>query len=141
MKRKSQKYNIDNFLEEYPQFSQQNVEIWIDEQNSKEIKTFLTSKKKNGGFRHEKRFKIILWKILIGQYEDEIYGSEKMSEKSKNVTAMKFKDDNNTRIYCKEIYQNGKKIIMIVKYSKKVNKNDKRIKTLVDNIGGYEYDF
>ena len=63
MKRKSQKYNIDNFLEEYPQFSQQNVEIWIDEQNSKEIKTFLTSKKKNGGFRHEKRFKIILWKI------------------------------------------------------------------------------
>ena len=140
MKRKSQKYNIDQFLKENPQFSESNVEIRIDESNSEDIKEFLTITKKNGDFKHQKRFKIILWHILSGRYEDEVYGREKMSEKSNDITAMKFKDRNNTRIYCKEFANEGKKIVMIIKHSKKVKKNDKRIKTLVDTIGEYDYD-
>ena len=141
MVRKSQKYNITDFLKFYPEFSKSNIEIWIDEKNAQDIKKFLTSKKKNGEFKHQKRFRVILWHILNNQYENEIYRSEKMSKKSRNVTAMKFKDQLNTRIYCKEIFQDGKKIVMIVKYSKKVQENDKRIKNLVETIGGYEYEF
>jgi hypothetical protein len=60
----------------------------------------------------------------------------------KCVTAMKFKKGNNERIYCKEFRGgNGKRIVMICSVNKKSQKNEKKLKALIETIGGYEYGF
>lgn len=64
-----------------------------------------------------------------------------------NVTAIKIKSgiirNQEYRIYCKEIFQNGKKVVMITSYLKKVNKNqdDRRIVDIINNIKTYTYEF
>ena len=54
---------------------------------------------------------------------------------------MKFLGGANERIYCKEFFEKGKKVVMITAIAKKVQKNDKVIRNLIDRIGEYEYDF
>ena len=65
----------------------------------------------------------------------------------RNVTAIKIKSgivrNQEYRIYCKEIFQDGKKVVMITPYLKKVRKNqdDKRIVDIINSIKSYNYEF
>ena len=74
-------------------------------------------------------------------YNSDLYGKEEISEKTKNVTAIKFKGKENIRIGCKEFFRRGKKVVMIVKIIKKVQKNDKKLRNIYETIGGYDYEF
>lgn len=141
MKRKCKKYNLDEFISQNPQFQLSNISLYIDEVNYTEITEFLTKKTVFNKYLYKKRFYRILYQIFQNRYDEVLYGPEEMSEKSKDITAMKFKTTGNIRLYCKEFKQGGKKIVIICLHSKKVTKNDKRIKNLVESIAKYEYEF
>ncbi len=112
------------------------IEFYIDKAHSAEIREFLTIKKK--------KLRQILYVILRGKYDKAFYRKEKVSRKAKNVTAMKFSRNPNSRIYCKEFFiGNTKKIVMIYLL---INKDfqkaqNKKIKGKLEAIGGYEYGF
>ena len=75
-------------------------------------------------------------------YPDNIYKKE-----DRHITAIKIKAglvrNQEYRIYCKEIFQSGKKVVMIAPYLKKVQKNqdDKRIVEIIKSIQSYNYEF
>ncbi|HEX2866931.1 MAG TPA: hypothetical protein VHO03_07800 [Ignavibacteriales bacterium] len=135
MKRECIKLPTEKFQKYYPYLKNSPVEIYIDRENSKEILDYLTGR--------EKKFKMIVFQILSLRYDDDLYGKEEVSDKAKNVTAMKFKmgKKENIRIYCKEFNVDGKKVVMITKKEKKTQKVNKTLKQLLEIIGGYEYDF
>jgi hypothetical protein len=93
---------------------------------------------------NRKKLKRILFEIYNLRYNDDLYRKEAVSEKAESVTAMKFAHRNNVRIYCKEYFKaippGAKNVVMISLYTKKETKS-KRIKTLIETIGGYDYDF
>jgi hypothetical protein len=86
------------------------------------------------------KFKRILYIILKNEYHEDLYKLE-----DTHVTAMKFlgRKCKNARIYCKEIFIDGKKIVMVSPYFKKVKKNqdDPGIINIIDKIKTYEYEF
>jgi hypothetical protein len=137
VKRKCREFTIRGFLDELRVPNYMNIKFYIDLENSSEILSFL----KKQSIR--KRFKLIIYSIVTGTNNSTLYGGEAVSPKTKSITAMKFNDARNIRVYCKEISLNGKKIIMISAYSKKANtvQDDKKIKTLIETISEYEYDF
>ncbi len=141
MKRKCKKYNLDDFLSIHPQFKHSSITLFIDEGNYSEITEFLTKKTVFGKFLYKKRFNRILYQIFNNRYDDTLYGPEEMSDKSKDITAMKFKNTGNIRLYCREFKKAGKKIVIICLHSKKVTTNDKRIKNIIESIAKYEYEF
>lgn len=141
MKRECVILPLDGFIEEN-QYSllgirTPNVELRIDAKSAKEICAFLALNKK--------RFIKILITILLNHYNDDLYRKEKISEKTKDITAMKFTGKSNPRIYCKEFHLGigGKKIIMIHLLAHKnfQKANDKRLKPKLESIADYEYDF
>ena len=114
------------------------VEIYFDtenEANFHQIKQIL----ENAG---SKRLRTIISVILRNLYLNNIYKRE-----DRNITAIKIKSglvrNQEYRIYCKEIYHNGKKVVMITPYLKKVQKNqdDKRIVDIINTIKTYTYEF
>ena len=110
--------------------------LCIDENNYNEIWTL--AKKKI------KRFTYIVQRTLTqnGLYWD-CYGQEVINGKSKNVSAIKFFDIDNTRIYCKEMSDNRGNfyiICSILLMSKKVQKNNKPIIEIIEKISSYEYE-
>lgn len=117
-----------------------NVDLFIDEKSSKEIAEFLKLDE------NKKRFRMILIHILQNQYNDLIYRREQISKKAKDITAMKF-SGKNSRIYCKEFFlglsNGGKKIIMIHLLDNKdfQKGSNKKIKSKIETIAQYEYDF
>ena len=143
MKRKSKiipKKFLDIFISELPELHNSKIELRIDEQNSEKILSFLKRKDKNGNLKNKKKFTRILYTALQGKYNRDIYSKEEVSNKAKNVTAMKFKGKENIRIGCKEIFCDGKKIIMVTEFYKKTQKNSKREIAIYETIGGYEYE-
>ncbi len=138
MLRKCQKYDTEPFKKEVPELANSKVEIYFDTENEKnyrEIKKILERSS-------SKRLKLILAIILKNIYPDNIYKVE-----DKNVTAIKIKSgvvrNQEYRIYCKEIFKEGKKVVMVTAYLKKVNRNqdDKRIVEIIKTIKNYEYKF
>jgi hypothetical protein len=125
-------YSIKWFLDEFPEFKDTEVAIYIDEKNFVDIVKVLKDNKK--------KFRRILYTILKNQFNNDLYGKEPSSN-SKHVTAMKFKGNSNERIYCKEFFEDGKRVVMITTIPKKVQKNNKTIKNLLDTIGGYTYEY
>lgn len=142
MKRKCEKIPIEQYLVEMEIVNIQNVSIYIDIENEKECAEILNFLQKE---KSRKKFKSILYAITQGQNNSDLYGGEDIGRGTSSIKAMKFKGSifNNTRIYCKEFFQNGKKIVMIEMLLKKAqrNKDDKKITTRLKTIGGYEYDF
>lgn len=123
---------IKSYIDELRIPNTKNVSLYVDSENKDEILSFLEN--------HRKKFLRILYVIISGIYNNELYRKE-----TDNITAMKFtgKFSSNTRIYCKEFFQNGKKIVMITLLQKKVQKNqeDKVLQQRLKIIGGYEYEF
>jgi hypothetical protein len=92
--------------------------------------------------KNRKRFNYILKRTLTQhQMHWDCYDVENRAY-VKDVTAFKFDDRQNSRIYCKEVKsQNGIfYIICAVAHSKKVQRNDKRIDTIIEKISTYEYE-
>jgi hypothetical protein len=126
------KYPIKEFKEDYPDCFSNNVNLYVDVTDKGDYDKIKSVLKAN-----RKKFHRILCVIFSGRYDIDLYGRE-----GESVTAMKFKNDGNQRIYCKEMFSNGKKVIMIVSYKKKVqkNKDDKRILGIIERIKSYEYE-
>jgi hypothetical protein len=136
--RKYQKYDIENFKRDIPDLANSKVEIYFDTENEKSFHDILKILKNAGS----KRLRLIIAVILRNMYPDNIYKKEE-----KHITAIKIKSgivrNQEYRIYCKEIYQSGKKVVMITPYLKKVQKNqdDKRIIEIIKSIQSYNYEF
>lgn len=138
MARKWIKYDTKKFKEEIPELSSSNVEIYFDAENGKNYNEIISILNHAGS----KKLKRIIAVILSKMYLDNIYKRE-----DKNITAIKIKSgivrNQEYRIYCKEIFQDGKKVVMISPYLKKVNRNqdDKRIVEIIEKIKSYSYEF
>jgi len=133
MKRKCIKYPIPHEFIKETGVVNNDVSVFVDVLNLNEIAEVISK-------RH-KKFKMILYYVLSGKYKNDLYSFEKISEKAYNITAMKFKEGNNERIYCKEYFVKGKKVVMIISYLKKSQKITKKLKSLIENISDYEYEF
>ena len=128
----------------YPEINDANVELRIDKLKFDTIVDFLTETDKNGKLVRKKKFARILREVLLGNYNDDLYGKEEVSPIAKNVTAMKFTGSNNYRIGCKEFFEGNKKVVMITcfhKKSTKGKKNSKKEIAIYEAIGSYEYEF
>ncbi len=140
MKRKSRKFPIESFLIENPELKASDIEIRIDEANAGDILGFLLEKDKSGKLIRRKKFSRILYEALKGRYNPDLYDKEEVSSKAKGVTAMKFKGKLNFRIACKEIQCRNKKIVMVIAFHKKNQKNSLQETTIYKTVGGYEYE-
>ena len=122
-------YNINNIY---------NIYLYVDNKNKSEIYRIIENNKD--------RFKRGIYTLLQWRYNNELYGKEEFSKKSKGITAFKFKKrkNSNYRIYCKEIFDesslNVKKVIMVFAYNKKTQKIDKKLKQLIEKISKYDYE-
>lgn len=138
MSRKFLIYDTKKFREELSKIANSKVEIYFDIKNDKNYRDIIKILENAG----QKRLKLIVAVILRNMYLNNIYKIE-----DSNVTAIKIKSgiirNQEYRIYCKEIFQNGKKVVMITSYLKKVNKNqdDRRIVDIINNIKTYTYEF
>lgn len=138
MPRKYLKYDTKTFKAALPELANSKVEIYFDVENEKTYQEIIRVLENAGS----KRLKLIIAVILRNLYLDKIYKIE-----DRNITAIKIKSgivrNQEYRIYCKEIFQDGKKVVMITPYLKKVNKNqdDKRIVDIINNIKTYNYEF
>ena len=140
MKRKSKEFPVKKFIAENPELSESKVEIRIDDENEGDILNFLFEKNRDGKIIRKKKFTRILYEALKGRYNESLYDREEVSSKAKDVTAMKFIGKYNFRIVCKEINCGHKKIIMVVHFHKKNQKNSKRDTTIYETVGGYDYE-
>lgn len=138
MPRKLLKYNTDPFKKEIPELQNSIVEIYLDAENQKDFQKIVEVLKQTGA----KKVKTIMAVILKNEYHNLIYKRE-----DKNVTAIKLKagesNNQNYRIYCKEIFKDGKKVVLITPHIKKVekNKNDQTIINIIETIKTYNYEF
>lgn len=113
--------------------------IYIDEINSDLIKSYI-----NKDDRHKKKFRYIIDIILEGHKNRELYDKEEINNHCKGVTAMKFfKGQENDRLYCKEITdEKGTRIVIasILHLNKKSNKNSSKEISIINKVGGYDYE-
>lgn len=135
MKRTYNEFGLSKIKKEFPEIANSDIRIFYDttdmdacnEMVYKIIKPF------------NDKFKRIIYLILKNEYHDNLYKRE-----DSHVTAMKFigGKSNNARIYCKEIYCKGKKVVMISPYFKKVEKNqdDPKIMAIINDIKQFEYE-
>ena len=112
-----------------------NVELYIEEKIYKDvISVFRADKKKT---------RLIFYQILLGKYNNDLYGKENPNKKCRDITAMKYKGKPNRRIYCKELFDGVKKIIAIhILENKSFTKvNDKSLLPKLEAMKDYEYEF
>ena len=110
--------------------------IAVDTENADDILQFLRDNNLN------KKFELICTTILSGIRNTELYDKEDINDKCKNVTEMKFKGSKNTRIYCKEVKQKNKTLIIITSEllpKKKNQKNQLKENNLIEKVAGYDY--
>ena len=138
MIRKCERYDLTSFKEALPELENSTVEIYIDSHSTKNKKDVINVLSGAGS----KRLRRIFAVILKNEYLDNIYKRE-----DKHITAIKLKSgiakNQNFRIYCKEFYKNGKKVVLITPHLKKVQKNrdDEKILSIIDSIKKYDYEF
>ncbi len=112
------------------------IDIYIDIEEEREIIKVLIS--------NPKKTSRILVEMLNGHYNNDLYGKENISEEAKDITAMKYKGKPNIRVYCKEYIDEDnqdKKIILIWATEKKTQEINKKLKTRIEIIGSYDYEF
>jgi hypothetical protein len=134
---KVEKIDIDYIFDLYPELKGANVEVYIDVENKKEanrIKAFLN------GRSERKKFNRILYEILRHRFNDSLYQKVKGFA---DVAEMRFigKFFGNARIYCKEITEKGKKVIMVslLYKSQRTIKDDAGTKTAAEKISKLTY--
>jgi hypothetical protein len=95
-----------------------------------------------------KKFNYIVDTILDRSATRENYDKEDINERCKDVTAMKFKGNVNSRIYCKQeslTDENGQKMFVVIAAKlhkrKKSQKNTSTEIALIEAVATYEYDY
>lgn len=112
--------------------------VYINDEHRKEILEFIEKDE-----RHRKKFNLITDIILRNLRNTNLYDKEDINQKCKDVTAMKFfKGQENYRIYCKEINSsNGVRVVIAaILHQKKDNKNTNKERTIIEKVGGYQYE-
>lgn len=112
--------------------------LCIDNVNRQEMNKIIELVK-----RKNKKFESIIERTLTNNFLYwENYNKEYINNKAVNITAIKFMDVDNDRIYCKEVKDEfgNLYIIMILTVKKKVQKNNKSINSLINKISSYEYE-
>ncbi len=138
MARKVNKYNTETFKRALPELQNSMVEIYLDAENPKKFREIADVLNQAGG----KKVKRLIAVILKNEYHEHIYKKE-----DGDVTAIKLmagkSGNQNYRIYCKEIFREGKKVVLITPYIKKVQKNqqDPTIINIIQTIKTYDYEF
>jgi len=110
--------------------------IAVDIENFEEIVYFLEENKLT------KKFDLICNTILLGLRNTELYDKENINDRCKSVTAMKFKGRKNTRIYCTEVKQKNKTLVIVTSEllpKKKNQKNKQKEKSIIEKVASYEY--
>jgi len=110
--------------------------IAVDSENAGDILQFLKENKLI------KKFELICTTILSGIRNSELYDKEDINDKCRSVTAMKFKGRQNARIYCKEVKQKNKTLIIVTSEllpKKKNQRNQQKEITLIEKVAGYDY--
>jgi len=136
--RKVNKYNTDLFKRALPELQNSMVEIYFDAENGKNFQEIAAVFRQAGA----KKVKRLMAVILKNEYYDHIYKKE-----DGDVTAIKLmagqSKNQNYRIYFKEIFKEGKKVVLITPHIKKVQKNqqDQTILNIINTIKTYEYEF
>ncbi len=125
------------------QFKNTEIELYADLENWEKILEVIES--------NNKKFIIILFHILSGNYSQKVYGKEDISEQASDVTAMKFPNGKlngrtvNIRIYCKEFFKelnnHKSKIIIMANVIEHKTDVDKKLRNFINNLGTYEYEF
>jgi len=129
------RFNIIKKSEDYGSPLKRRICIDIDPDDSHEIRDYLYS--------HVDYFNIIAERILT---QSNLYFDGFKREKddgARKVSAMKFFDKKNTRIYCQEMRnEEGQFFIICAKlYKKKSQKNNKKNQPLLEAISNYEYTY
>jgi hypothetical protein len=136
--RKVNKYNTEAFKKALPELQNSMVEIYFDAENPKNFQEIARVLQQAG----EKKVKRLMAVILKNEYYDHIYKKE-----DGDITAIKLiagrSKNQNYRIYCKEIFKAGKKVVLITPHIKKVQKNqqDQTIINIIQTIKTYDYEF
>jgi hypothetical protein len=115
------------------------IAIHFDNINKDEIIAYVTQNDK-----FKKKFNLISDLILSRIRNTQLYDKEDINDNCKDVTAMKFfKQGANGRIYCKEV-KSGDGILVviaaIVHEKKKSQKNSAKEISMINKVGGYEYE-
>lgn len=136
MKRKASRIPIENIARELGFDGELRCQLYVDRQNEHEIEAVILDKV------NRKKFRRILYEILSNRYNDDLYRREWQRSGDPKITAMKFTDSENTRVYCREFHhRGGRRIVMLQAVSKKTQKNDKQIRARIKAYGDYEYEF
>ena len=134
MTRECEKLSVEELLGDTPHIDLDSVDLYIDVKNKDKILKILKNKKN--------KTRRILFEIYSLRYNNCLYRKEDVSDKAKNITAMKYLGKGNERIYCKEFFINNnyreKKVVMLTLYSKR--ETDKKTKKMIENLGGYDYE-
>ena len=138
MARKINKYNTELFKKALPELQNSMVEVYIDVENPKNFQEIAEVLRQAG----EKKVKRLIAVILKNEYYDHIYKKEDGDITAIKLMAGKSKNQN-YRIYCKELFKEGKKVVLITPHIKKVQKNqhDQSITNIIQIIKTYEYEF
>ena len=136
MGRKYEKIDLEELYELFPDLNKNQVDLYIDKESIKiydKISKFISNKK------NRNKFFRILYTVAQGKYRNDLY--EKVET---GVAEMKFKGKsfNHTRIFCKEIKNGGKKVVMISIISKKSNtiQESSKLISAVQRVKEYKYD-
>lgn len=138
MARKVNKFNTETFKKALPELQNSMVEVYIDAENPKNFQEIAEVLKQAG----PKKVKRLMAVILKNEYHELIYKRE-----DGDVTAIKLmagkSGNQNYRIYCREIFKEGKKVVLITPYIKKVQKNqqDQSIINIIQILKTYDYEF
>ncbi len=136
MKRSALRIPIEDAAHELGFGREVRCQLYVDVQNKNEIESVLFDP------ANKKKFRRILHELLSNRYNDDLYRKEWHNPGDPRITAMKFTDSGNTRVYCREFhYSDGRKVVMLQAVSKKTQKNDKQIRARFRAYGDYEYEF
>jgi hypothetical protein len=116
---------------EFEDIDTEGIELYLDvTTQSREIREIIGTNKS--------KFKLILYTILSGEYNDDLYKKE-----AEGVYAMRFSKPN-SRIYCREIHgvREKKKIIMSRSMLNKTSqKNNKTNGPIIEALQEYEFKY
>lgn len=121
-----------------PELRNSTVEVYIDAENPKKFQEIAEVLKQAGS----KKVKRLMAVILKNEYHEQIYKREE-----DDITAIKLmagkSGNQNYRIYCREFFKEGKKVVLITPHIKKVQKNqqDQTIINIIQTIKTYDYEF
>jgi hypothetical protein len=136
--RKVNKYNTELFKKALPELRNSTVEVYIDAENPKKFQEIAEVLKQAGS----KKVKRLMAVILKNEYHEQIYKREE-----DDITAIKLmagkSGNQNYRIYCREFFKEGKKVVLITPHIKKVQRNqqDQTIVNIIQILKTYDYEF